>query len=590
MEIEIGTLVERKKDMEAFTAVLNEMVKGTDDEEVKQYVSSFLAKTAEAYCFFVAGREKTGRTSLLRNCFLDGDLEALGAGETEGIQEIRYGAMEGRMQIEAGHTRCFVTNSALDGMVLYDIGGKNVYKSRRAGELAEKADVILAVFSSENIQDEYVWDFIEEHAIGKRVVCVLTKADLYTPEEIKKKKQKLQGYMEDMGIFSPVFSVSNKDGFDRGYEDLRAYICKNIIGINPAEEKRKENFHAMQRLREELTASIEKRNLQFQKDQKLLQRLDNRIRDFYSGQQKEIEGLKADIIRVIQEEIENYSSSIIRQFDPGELRRNPNTQNKKAFMQWLSHEVERYERILNNRVNEKVQRVMRHYILQIDEVCEEMTASLQERESLLEENDRFYGSLAAGKATIVERTRQVTELNHKEYVTLLSASEELFDKVWKARRRYELQMAAATASSTAVSAVGGGVVIAAVMTWAGVSVGGALAGAVIGGLVLGTLGYNLGKRFADIYFSGRMAENVSRYIEEFRTEAAEISRNLEKQTMERLDELFDNEFQLLDKNFLQFRTTTNIDAKNIPLLEAQLQEMNLLFNQIMEKEGCYEYC
>lgn len=581
METSISTLTERKKEMEAFTLLLSEAVKETDDEEIKQHVRDFLAEAAEAYRFFVAGREKTGRTTLLRNCFFEGNLETLGQEETEGILEIRYGAMDTVVQVENGYSRRFCTAKMLEGLVLYDIGGRNVYKSSRAGELAAGADVILAVFTAENIQDDYTWDFIEKNGISKRVVCILTRKDLYTPEEIDKKKRKLREYMQDLGISSPVFAVSDKDIAREGYEEIRAYICKNIIGQNPSENKRVEHFQKMVKLREELAVSVEKRSRQFREDSELLALLETRIREFYRGSAEEIDVLKKEVVQAIREEIENYRTGIIRQFDPGELRRNPNTKNKKAFMQWLSHEVERYERILNNRVDEKVQRVMRHYIARIDEVCEEMTEALQGRKSFLEETDRFYGSLAASKTTVVEKTRQVTELNHKEYMTLLSASVELFEKVWKERKRYELKMVAATGASTALTAVIGGGIGFVLL---------AAEGAVVGALVLGTVGYAVGKLLADKIYSGRMEDNVNQHIEEFNQNVTEIRENMEEQVLQRLDELFQSEFQMLDRNLLQFRTMTNIDAQNVPLLENKLQEMNALFKQITEKEECYEYC
>lgn len=418
----------------------------------------------------------------------------------------------------------------------------------------------------------------------KRVVSILTRKDLYTPEEIDKKKRKLREYMQDLEISSPVFAVSDKDIAREGYEEIRAYICKNIIGQNPSENKRVEYFQKMVKLREELAVSVEKRSRQFREDSELLALLETRIREFYRGSVEEIDVLKKEVVQAIREEIENYRTGIIRQFDPRELRRNPNTKNKKAFMQWLSHEVERYERILNNRVNEKVQRVMRHYIARIDEVCEEMTDALQGRKSFLEETDRFYGSLAASKTTVVEKTRQVTELNHKEYMTLLSASAELFEKVWKERKRYELKMVAATGASTAVTAVIGAVIGFVFCADA------AVVGALVLGTVLGTVGYEVGKRLADKVYSGRMEDNVNQYIEEFNQNVTEIRENMEEQVLQRLDELFQSEFQMLDRNLLQFRTMTNIDAQNVPLLENKLQEMNALFKQITEKEECYEYC
>lgn len=584
MGTEIVSLAEQRINMGKFASILTSLVKDSDDETIKAEVKSFLEDVSQAYKIIVVGGEKTGRTTVLRNCFIPNGEQIFPKGETYGIREVRYGVKEAVLQVQEGYNRVFVTDSDLAGMALYDIGSRDIYKTELAHKLAVSADVVVTVFGADNIQDDYVWDFIEKNAIGKKVVCVMTKKDLYSDEIIEQKKKKLLGYMQDLKLVTPVFAVSNeKDAWD-DYEAVRRYIRNNILGINPVEQKRQDNFKNMLRVQKDVKVSVEKRCRQFEADKKLLLMMDDKIKSFYDTQEVQIKELKKDVVKVIREEINNYQNSIIKQFDPKEINRNPNTVNKKTFMEWLYHEVNRYERILNNRVDEKTRNVMRQYILEIDEVCTKLQEWLEERGNLLEENDRFFGTIAQSKRTIIKRVALVTEQTHQDYLTIINATEDLFDKVWAARRRYELQTTVTPVVTSAATMTVG----VAAATAIGLSI--SAVGAIVAGLVLATAGYEAGKVLAEKLFDGKLIENTEKYIEEFKQKIAEIRSDLEQQVMEKLDELFENEFQALDKNLLQFRTTINIDSRKIPLLESYLQDMEVLMKQFTREEKEYEYC
>lgn len=584
MDDEMKLLLENRKRMEDFTVLLSEVLKETDDEKVKEEAKAFLGEISQAYRFFVVGSEKTGRTTLFRNCFLERDEQYISREETEGIWELRYGAQDMLLQVEEGYHRKFITNAALDGLVLVDVGSRDFYKTARGSELAKSADVILAVFSADNIQDDYIWDFIEKNAVGKKVVCILTKADQYPPEIIENKKKKLLGYMKDIHLTTPVFAVSDQDGWQDSYEEVKDYIRRSIIGLNPAEQKKQSNFYALAKTQNTLKASVEKRSQQYAEDQRILAAMETHINEFYDVQEEKIKVLKAGVVQIIREEIQNYQDSILRQFDPRELHRNPNTENKKVFMDWLRHEVNRYETILNNRVSEQTNKVMRQYIAEIDEICMELQDYLKNRKNFLNENDSFYGSLAKSRTTIVKRTQQVALASHEDYMTLLAASEELFNKVWADRRKRDLGVAA-TATAASVVAGAGGVAGLALVLSSSLT----LPWIVVGALVLGTAGYEAGKKLGELFFDGKLIENTEKYIGEFKENIAGIKDLMESKTLEKLDELFNNEFQLLDKNLLQFRTMTNIDARNVPLLESKMQEMESLLMPFMKEKNTYEY-
>lgn len=581
---EIVSLTKQLKHMEEYAVLLSEVAKSTDDEKIKQDVKQFLTEVSKGYRILVVGGEKTGRTTVLRNCFADGAENIIACEETIGVSEVRYGVQDAIISVENGYTRKFITNTALEGLVLTDVGSRELYRTELVRNLALSADVIVTVFSAENIQDDYVWDFIEKNALGKKVVCVMTKADLYPSDVVEKKRNKLLGYMLDLKLSTPVFAVSDTEDGQNGYGAVKKYIRSNVIGINPAEQKRQDNFQRLLKLQKEIKTSSEKRCRQFETDRKILLVMDERIKSFYDTQDAQINELKREVIQVIGEEIFNYQNSILKQFDPKELNRNPNTRDKKTFMEWLCHEVDRYERILNNRVEEKTRKVMRYYISQIDEVCTDVQKWIESREKVLEESDRFFGTIAQSKTTIVKNAVRVTEQTHEEYLTLMNVTEELFDKVWAARRKYDLQTTVTTAAGTATGA--------AIPIVAAVAKGAAILSpkTLILALVLGTVCYEAGKVLAEKFFDGSLVKNTQACVDEFKEKLAATRIEMENQVTARLDELFENEFRSLDKNFLQFRTATNIDAQNIPLLEEKLQKMDDILEQYRKEENIYEYC
>ncbi|MBQ9134559.1 MAG: GTPase domain-containing protein [Lachnospiraceae bacterium] len=590
METEITCLTKHRRQMEDYAVLLNTLLKDTDDENIKSEAKSFLTDVSQIYRILVVGGENTGRTTVLRNCFAKGDELTFPREKTIGIREFRYSVQEAVVPVENGYIRQFVANPDLEGLALFDMGNRETYQSETTQKLAVNADVIVAVFSPENIQDDYVWDFIEKNALGKKVVCVLTKADLYPSEIIEQKKKKLLGYMQDAKLVTPVFAVSDTADMSNGYDIVQKYIRSNIIGANPAEQKKQEQFQAMLTLQKDFRSSVEKRCQQFETDHQLLMQIDACIRDFYDTQETKISSLKKEVSDVIFEEITKYQNTILKQFEPSELNRNPNIENKKAFMKWMQNEMDHSEHILNNRVNAKKDQVLRHYLADIDDVCTKLNNWLVCREITLSEKDLFFGTISQSKSTITNRTIQVMEQNHKEYQTIINASEELLNQMLAARNRYELQTTVTTGAATIAGAATPIVVASTLKTVTGVTLLAAQPAAVVVlTLVLGSLCYEAGKHIADIYFSGKLVKNTEKYIAEFRTKIAEARTALEGEVMTQLDELFENEFRSLDRNLLSFRTATNIDAKNIPLLKSRLEELDSFMEQFLKENTGYEY-
>ena len=307
--------------------------------------------------------------------------------------------------------------------------------------------------------------------------------------------------------------------------------------------------------------------------------------------------LKKEVTNVIYEEIIEYQNKIIKMLNPNELRKNPYTKNKQAFIEWLQEEVARCEKRLNKRVEDAAVSVSRHYISDLDNICVELKNMVEERETILSERDRFYGTLMKSKGTVATRTQQAVTQSHKEYMSLLDASEELWNSLWNERYKYDRNVVLTTTGSTVAGAITGGVlgvVAANTAATAGAVVaatGGTImvAAAGVGILIFGTAALFAGKKLAESIFEGKLNENSSKYILEFKETLKNTRIQMEDEVCKRLDYLFESELISMDRSFMEFRSTTNIDSLNLPLLEKEIQKMNDLVGIITEEESIYGY-
>lgn len=602
MEIE-RNLVSKRKHMEEFSLLLNSIVKETDDERIKQEVKDFLTDISQAYRIIVVGREKSGRTTICRNCFSNGSDSIFKKESTEGILEIRYGAKEASMQVNDKYKKRFVTDLCMEGLAVYDVGSFDLYQTEAIKEITNEADVVIVAFSADNIQDDYTWDYIEQNGLKKKVVCIMTKADCYSVEDVQRKREQLQTYCKEIGLESPIFAVSDIEGWQKGYEEVLKYMQNNIIGINPAEQKRLDNFQKMINLHKEIKESVEKRYIQYEEDKKIVQQLDKRIDEFRKVYDVKIADLKKAVTNVISEEIIEYQNKIIKMLNPKELRKNPYTKNKQAFIEWLQEEVARCEKRLNKRVEDAAVSVSRHYISDLDNICVELKNMVEERETILSERDRFYGTLMKSKGTVATRTQQAVTQSHKEYMSLLDASEELWNSLWNERYKYDRNVVLTTTGSTVAGAITGGVLGVVAANTAVSATTAATAGAVVaatggtimvaaagvGILIFGTAALFAGKKLAESIFEGKLNENSSKYILEFKETLKSTRIQMEDEVCKRLDYLFESELISMDRSFMEFRSTTNIDSLNLPLLEKEIQKMNDLVGIITEEESIYGY-
>ncbi len=75
---------------------------------------------------------------------------------------------------------------------------------------------------------------------------------------------------------------------------------------------------------------------------------------------------------------------------------------------------------------------------------------------------------------------------------------------------------------------------------------------------------------------------MEKHIADFRKSVEEIKETMISQVGEQMEQVFGQMLGNVDKAFLPFRATTNIDSRNIPLLEDKIQSVEQLFDHFMK--------
>lgn len=428
---------------------------------------------------------------------------------------------------------------------------------------------------------------------GKKTVCVLNKSDLYPREMIEKKQRRLQGYMEEAKIQASMFVVSLKGEKEtEGLEGLRCYIREELLGKNPVMERYGANIMMVSSLLQELKTSFEQRQLQYTEDHRILLYIDEKMDGFYRQQQDKVKHLKSGVFSVIRQEIDSYRECIIKKLDPKKLQNDMDVSDKRAFKEWLQHELEKRERILKQKVQDQTQRVMRWYYDDLAAVYEEVTGRLNGRKHYIGLDDRFYGSMQKGKQEIVSQTVEVAQSSKEQFSSLSQVTEEFYQKVKGETERYDRMKRVSAmvgsvlsggAAALGLQTVGAAAVAGTSGTAAAAAVG--LASSmlpIMGAVVVGTAGIYAGMQLFECFYGGHFEKNMEKHIADFRKSVEEIKETMISQVGEQMEQVFGQMLGNVDKAFLPFRATTNIDSRNIPLLEDKIQSVEQLFDHFMK--------
>lgn len=580
---------EEQRIMQELLANVGELIKDSDAVAEKEMVKAFLQQVAQAVTVVVAGDSSCGKTSLL-NAVLPVSLPHT-TGPTQGIVETRYGAQDMAVQVEYGYVRQFISAGELEGIAAYDMQGLDTLPSgtlrEKAKEVIQKSSVLFVLFDVARIRSFSVWEFLEE-VDRKKMVFVMTGCDRVSAEQVRENERKLRGYMQEEGIEAPLYCVSlGTAQQEETVAPLREYVRREILGEYPVLTNQMNQVKQLEGLLCEVKKSFALRKRQFEADHVILQDIDRSLNTFTERNEEVVERLKRQIRQVIAQEIDDYRNNVIKRLDPRKIKERFKG-GEAAFQEYLATINENYKNLLNEKVSQETQRAVKEYLADLENVFEEATGVFRKRKNLMALEDRFYGSLAESKRGMIQKTENTLAETTSVYQTLSQASEELFYKVWAAREKYDKQVAIGTAVGAGVGAgagVGLGLLAAHMAGGAAAAAGTTVAagvalwpviGCIIGAVVIALIARKLAKACS----GANMMQAVEECIREFKQETSKIKEQLIRETMEIVDRIFARELEGVDKSFLEFRMSVNIDSKKIPMLEQKMDIVDTLMEQV----------
>ncbi len=584
-ERQISLQGEDKKILENILKDVNVVLKDTDALEEKKAVQNFLKKVCEACVIAAVGSSGVGKSTFLNRLFGGALFGEGGSGSTENIKEYRYGAEEAEVQAGKFVTRIFRQNECLDGLQVVDMQGVDRIEDKALAECVREylcqSSVLFAVFDAQHVQDHRVWDLLETVEAGK-VVFVLTKCDLAEPEAVGESEDRLQRYMWDAGIQAPVFRVCAVHGGEDGIDAIRQYVTREVIGVNPTLTKQQENVADLRKMLDELSDSFERRRQQYAADVCTLERINSAIDAFVLNSRAHIDMLKEDLRREIERSIEAYQDEVVSKLDPMKIKeRFPN--GSTDFTDYLNLVNEGYRKRMTDNVNRKTQESVQGYLSGLEGVFEQAVGYFDKREEILALEDQFYGSMVVSKKSMVSKVSNDVEVARDYYHGLAGASEELFMELWKARGKHEQIVAnAKTAGRLTGAAAGGAAAYYLVTGVLGASTVGLwpVVGAVIGAKLIASMA----RKIAAANSLPEMEKKVAEAVAEFKAEVARTKTDMTAQILDTVEEMFRLELENVDRSFIDFRMSVNIDSRNIPVLEEKLDAIHGYMRQIGELE------
>lgn len=576
--------------MEELLKHVKDALKDSDAGEEKDIIRKFLQEMSEVITFAAIGNTGVGKSSFLNAYFQGALFDGTEAAGTRNILEYRYGAEEAFLKVSEEVRRNFRHKEPLDGLQVIDMPGLNQMHRKETLECIKRyigmSSTLFVIYEAGSVTDAAVWDILERAKPGK-VVFILTKCDQVESEVIRKNEARLCRYMEDAGIYAPVFPVSSKweregQGDQSGFLELRKYIAEQVMGENPVLTKQKENFLKLKKMLADLEKSIKKRRQQYEADLSVLEKINSGMDTFMNGSQEQTEDLKESLKREIEREIDAYQQEIVHKLDPMKIKEYfPN--GSSDFMDYLNLVNEGYRKRMTDNVNRRTKKSVRQFLVSLEGVFEESIGYLNQRSVILSAEDRFYGTLAESKKHLVNRAENDFELTKDYYHSLADASTELFMELWKARNERDRLVGNAEMEGGGLgvaTGLAGGAGIAYALGATGLAVAmWPLVGALVGKIALA----NIAKKIASANSLPEMEKQVREAVAMFKEEVSQIKSEMTLRILDTVDRMFRQEIESADKAFAEFRISVNIDGRNVPLLEEKMRLIQGYIAQLEER-------
>jgi len=461
-------------------------------EELHATARDLLQHVNDPFLFVIVGEVKAGKSSFI-NALLETEKDICKVAPspmTDTIQQILYGERESEIIVNNYLKKIYQPVDILREICIVDTPGTNTIIDHHQ-EITERfvpaADLIVFVFEAKNPYRESSWQFFDyiNAEWWKKVIFVLQQKDLIEDGDLDINKKGVEEQAKKKGITDPkVFCVSAKmeqsgDKVTSGYLELRAYIDEHILQGKAPILKQQNNLSTLRNMTHKVRDGLVLRREQYEADVAFRDDIRETLsaQEIKSAKQVDIlvENLIAEYDNVTRPKLDEirqglgFFSMVGRSFGSTfGMKESPKT--------WLHNLLEVLERDLNHKLKGKLNDGVIDIADSIQQMGKMVDLKLRNSKTILKDDHDIFSDIAERRANVLKELQQsfsnfLNDADNFYDKGLASSSESISPNLAAAGGITAVGVILAAITNGMVFDITGGVLTAAGLLFAGVSIG-----------------------------------------------------------------------------------------------------------------------
>lgn len=493
----MATLTEKKllpyfERIKTLVEKLNEQSKRIDNSETQDTIQELRMRMDEPFLFVIVGEVKSGKSSFI-NALLSADQEICAVApdpKTDTIQQIKYGEKHEEVVINPFLKQIYFPDPILKEISIVDTPGTNTIVEHHQ-EITERfvpvSDLVVFVFEAKNPYRRSAWEFLSyiNKEWKKKVIFVLQQKDLTKHDDLLiniegVKKQASQHEVPEPRVFA-VSALKELEGDheNSGYGPLRAYLNKNITGINAFRLKINNLLDLVNTLNEKIHIGLLARQAQYESDQAFRKEISTTLTEHVESSKKQVDTLIHNLLTgydkatMISERDLKDGLSFFRLI--GKSFKSIFNKNESPQV-WLGELKEDLDKNLKLEMTDRLHGGVNDLADNIQNMAKVVELKILKNKTILKENDELFGHIAERRRLIIEELQESFQSfirNSENFVDtkLLQESQSISPNIATGSGLAVIGIILTAVTNGAVFDITGGLITAVGLLFAGITTG-----------------------------------------------------------------------------------------------------------------------